>query len=104
MKHLIAATAAAALALAATGPAFAAETAPASAQAPKFSTNTTTIGDLIDNPATKAVLVKHVAPLIENPQIEMARPMTLKQVQGFAGDALSDEVLARIDADLAAIK
>ena len=30
--------------------------------------------------------------------------MTLKQIQSYAGDALSDEVLAKIDVDLAAIK
>jgi hypothetical protein len=87
---------------AATSPAFAADPAPAAA--PKFSTADTTIGDLIDNPTTKAVLEKHLSALIGNPQIEMARGMTLKQVQGFAGDQLSDEVLAKVDSDLAAIK
>ncbi len=96
---------AAALALAtAAAPAFAAETAPAAAPAPKYSTAGTTIGDLIDNAATKAVLEKHLPALIGNPQMEMARSMTLKQIQGFAGDALSDEILAKVDADLAAIK
>jgi hypothetical protein len=29
--------------------------------------------------------------------------MTLKQIQQFAGDQMTDEVLARIDADLARI-
>jgi hypothetical protein len=96
---------AAALALAvASSPAFAADPAPAAAPASKFSTAGTTIGELIDNPATKAVLEKHLAALVGNPQIEMARGMTLKQVQGFAGDQLSDEVLAKVDADLAAIQ
>ena len=50
------------------------------------------------------MLEKHLAALVGNPQIEMARGMTLKQVQGFAGDQLSDEVLAKVDADLAAIQ
>ena len=50
----------------------------------------------------KAVLEKHLPALIGNPQMEMARSMTLKQIQGFAGDALSDEILAKVDADLAA--
>ncbi len=87
-----------------TTPAFAADPAPAAATAPKFSTATTTIGDLIDNAATKTVLEKHMPALISNPQMEMARGMTLKQIQGFAGDALSDDLLAKVDADLAAIK
>lgn len=85
-------------------PAYAADPAPTAAPSAKFSTTGTTIGDLIDNPATKAVLEKHMPAMISNPQIEMARSMTLKQIQGFAGDALSDEVLAKVDTDLAAIK
>lgn len=70
------------------------------AAAPAFSVETSTIGDLLDNQAAKAVLVKHMAGMAENPQIEMARPMTLKQIQGFAPDQISDEVLAKVDADL----
>jgi hypothetical protein len=42
-----------------------------------------------------------MAGFADNPQIEMARSMTLKQIQGFAGDAITDEVLAKVDADLA---
>lgn len=96
---------AAALALAAaTSPAYAVDPAPAAAPAAKYSTAATTIGDLLDNPATKAVLDKHMPALATNPQLDMARSMTLKQIQGFAGDMLSDEVLAKVDADLAAIK
>jgi xanthine dehydrogenase iron-sulfur cluster and FAD-binding subunit A len=52
----------------------------------------------------KAVLAKHVPALIENAQIEMARSMTLKQIQSYAGDTLTDETLAKIDVDLAALK
>ncbi|WP_395334566.1 hypothetical protein WBP06_23710 [Novosphingobium sp. BL-8H] len=77
--------------------------APAAAAAPAYSSATTPIGDLLDNPATKAVLVKDVPTLVANPQIDMARGMTLKQVQAYAGDVLSDSVLAKIDADLAQI-
>jgi hypothetical protein len=104
MKHYVLAVAAALAAVAAVSPAVAADAASATTPAPKFSTATTTIGELIDNPATKAVLEKHLTALVGNPQIEMARGMTLKQVQGFAGDQLSDEVLAKVDADLAAIQ
>ena len=105
MKCLLIAVAAAAAPLVlAAAPALAIEAAPAAAPAPaKFSTATTTIGELLDNPATKAVLEKYAAAMVGNPQIDMARAMTLKQIQGFAGDALTDEVLAKIDADLAAI-
>ena len=78
--------------------------APATAAAPaapvKFSITETSIGTLLDNPETKAVLVKQVPALVTNPQIDMARGMTLKQVQMYAGDALNDAKLAEIQADL----
>ena len=34
-------------------------------------------------------------------QIDMARGLTLKALQGYAGDMLTDEALGKIDADLA---
>lgn len=86
--------------LAASAPAFAAEAA-APAAAPALTVEATSLGDLLDNPQAKAVLEKHISAIISNPQIEMARGMTLKQIQGFAGDALSDDTLAAINADLA---
>ncbi len=74
------------------------------ASAAKFSTASTDIGTLLDNAATKAVLDKHIPGFAENPQIGMARAMTLRQIQSFASDMLTDEALDKIDADLAAIK
>lgn len=79
-----------------------AKTAPAPAAA-KYSTTDTTIGTLMDDPATKAVLVKHIPAMTDNSQMEMARSMTLRQVQGYASDMLTDDVLAAIDKDLAAL-
>jgi hypothetical protein len=78
-------------------------TAPAYAADTKYTTAETQIGTLLDNPETKAVLDKHIPSFASNPQIAMARAMTLKAIQGFAGDALSDEVLTKIDADLAKV-
>ena len=75
--------------------------APAYAAETKYSTAETLIGTLLDNPEAKAVLDKHIASFASNPQIAMARAMTLKAIQSFAGDALNDAVLAKIDADLA---
>ena len=86
------------------GSAAASAQAPAApAAAPAYSTSETSIGDLLDNPATKAVLDKHMPGFAGNPQIDMARGMTLKQIQQFAGDAVTDDALAKIDADLAKI-
>jgi hypothetical protein len=79
------------------------EAAPAEAAA-VFSVETSTIGDLLDNADAKAVLMKHMPGMAGNPQIEMARSMTLKQIQGFAPDQISDEVLAKVEADLKSLK
>lgn len=77
--------------------------APATAAAAPAALNTadTPLGDLLDNPASKAVLQKHIPDMISNPQIEMGRSMSLKQLQNYAGDVLTDEKLAEIDAELA---
>jgi hypothetical protein len=66
-----------------------------------YTTADTTIGDLLDDPAAKAILVKNLPGFADNPQIDMARSMTLKQIQGMAGDALPDDKLAAVDAELA---
>jgi para-nitrobenzyl esterase len=79
-------------------------TVSAFAEEPAYSTGTSDIGTLLDNPATKAVLEKYIPDMVSNAQFEMARPMTLKAIQAYAGDELSDEKLATIDADLAKIQ
>lgn len=85
-----------------TGVAAHAADAPAAAPAAKaaFSTAETPLGDLLDNPATKAVLQKHLPDLVSSESIDMARGMTLKALQSYAGDQVTDEKLAAIDADL----
>ena len=92
-------------AIAADTPTAAAATAPAAAPAPKaaFSVEGTDVGTLLDNPTTKAVLDKLLPGLSTNPQIDMARAMTLKQVQGYAPDKIKDEALVQVDAELAKI-
>src|SRR5438128_1849301 len=91
-----------ALCLAISGTATATEVVPAAASsAPAFSSATTDIGTLLDNAETKAILEKHLPGFVGNPQIDMARALTLKQIQSFAADAVTDEVLAKIDAELA---
>jgi para-nitrobenzyl esterase len=91
------------LALAATSTAAVAQPAPA-ASAPAaghYSTSTTDIGTLLDDPAAKAILVKHLPEIATSDQIDMVRGMTLKDTQQFAPDKVSDKALADIDAELA---
>lgn len=66
-----------------------------------YSTTTTEIGILLDDPAAKAILDKHVPGMTTNDQVDMARAMTLKDVQQYSPDAITDKVLAAIDADFA---
>ena len=68
-----------------------------------FSTSDSTIGELLDNPATHAVLQKDVPNVVTSPQIDQARDMTLVAIQPYAPADLTDAVLAKIDADLAKI-
>lgn len=78
--------------------------APAAAAAPVvFSSASTAIGTLLDDAAARAVLDKNVPGLTANPQIEMARGMTLRDIQSYAAEQLNDAVLKQIDTDLAAL-
>jgi hypothetical protein len=83
------------------GPAFAADAPAATAAAARpYTSANTTIGALLDDPAAKAILVKYIPDLANSSQIDQARGLTLKQIQAYAGDRLSDETLGKIDWDL----
>ncbi|MBI1340551.1 hypothetical protein GC169_10150 [bacterium] len=70
----------------------------------KYSIETQTIGELVKNPETKAVLEKHIAELVANPQLEQGYEMKFADIVSFVPDVLTPEVLKAIDADLAALK
>lgn len=84
-------------------PAPAAPAAPAAPTGKVYNTTDYDLGTLLDNADTKAVLEKYIAAMVNNDQIGMARGMTLRSLQQYAGDTLTDELLAKIDADLAHI-
>lgn len=64
----------------------------------------TKIGELLDNPATKAVLERHIAALMANPQFVATRGITLRVLQHYAKDELSDDKLRAIADDLAKVR
>ena len=104
MRKILSSVAAASMLLTAPSIALAAHHEEAAeAEGSHYTTAETPLGTLMDDPAAKAVLEAHIPALIANEQIQMARQITLKDIQGFAPDALSDETLAAIDADLAKI-
>ena len=61
------------------------------------------IGDLLDNPETKAVLLKHIPNVVNDPMIEQGRGFPLEGIVQFVPE-LTPEVLAKIDADLAKVQ
>lgn len=72
--------------------------------APKFSTKTSTIGQILDNAEAKAAFTKVFPEVAANDQIEQARDMTLEDVKGFAPDYFPDAKIAELEAELAKIK
>jgi hypothetical protein len=64
----------------------------------------TKLGELLDNPATKQVLVKHL-PEIQNagPMLSMARGLSLKALANVARGKIPPEKFEAIVAELAQI-
>ena len=87
-------------AFAQTAPAQPAASAPA---APHYTLDDSTIGDMLDNPATKAILEKHIPDVVKGEGIDRARGMTLPAIQPYSQGKISDEQLAAIDKELATV-
>ncbi len=66
-----------------------------------FSTAHSKIGELLADPAAKAVVDKHFPGVTSDPRIGMGKGVTLRMVQKFAPDMFSDAALNAADADLA---
>ena len=91
----------------ATTPAVAAESAakpapPAAANAPaKYSVNTSLVGTLLDDPAANALLKKMIPSVYGNEMFQtMGRDQTLRGIQQYEPEALSDATLAKVQAEL----
>lgn len=76
--------------------------APAAAAAAVAYSSNSTVGELLDNPAAKAVLATIIPDVVSHPQINEARSMPLQELAQYAPQ-LTSEVFARIDAELAKI-
>ena len=66
----------------------------------RYSTGVTSIGNLLDDSASRKVVDKYIPGFSQRSQINLARSMTMKQVQSY-DSTITDAVLAKIDADLA---
>ncbi|UYY76506.1 hypothetical protein [Sphingomonas sp. R1] len=81
----------------------AAPTAPAAASAAKFSLDTP-IESLIADEKAKAVLDADIPGLSSHPALDQFKAMSLRAVQPFSNGALTDDMLKKVETDLAAIK
>jgi len=105
MKTLIAGLAALTLAFGAAGAASAqAAATPIPAAAGALSVETTTIGDLIADPAAKAVLAKDLPALLTYEGLDQIKGMTLRAISVYPQAQLDDAKLAAIQKDLDAAK
>ena len=63
----------------------------------------TNLGELLDNPQSRAVLDEHVPSLATHPQIAFARGMTLRAVIPFSNGAVDEEKVLAVQAAFAAL-
>jgi len=79
-------------------PAFAAE---AAATAAHYSVETTLVGKLLDDPAANALLKQLIPTVYANDMFKSAgRDLTLRAIQQYEPEALSEANLAKIQAEL----
>lgn len=79
----------------------AAQEQPAAPVTARFAVESSTIGELLGDPAAAAVLDRHFPGMTSDKRIGMAKRMTLKAVQKFAPGQFSDESLAALNKSLA---
>jgi len=88
------------LALSLTPRAASAQTAPAAAQGTHYSAKDTLVGKLLDDPAAVESLKRLIPTVYANEMFQSAgRSLTLKAIQQYEPDALSEENLAKIQAE-----
>ncbi len=99
MSIIIAALFLSAQATSAPSPVSAAPTA-----APAVLNGDTPIETILADPAGKAVIDKDMPSLQTNPAFEQIKAMSLRQIQPYSGGAITDELIAKVEADLIAAK
>ena len=80
-----------------------AQTPPPAAAAPAYSVATTTIADLLDHPALKAIFVKYLPDIAGNERINEGRALTLQDLVQYVPDQVTPDKLAAIDMELKAL-
>ena len=61
------------------------------------------LSDLLDNETTKAILEKHMPGISTHPQIAMGRGFALSMVAKLSGGLITEDLLAKVNAELATL-
>ncbi|MFZ5748907.1 MAG: hypothetical protein ACOY45_14780 [Pseudomonadota bacterium] len=77
--------------------------APAQTAAVKFSLDTP-IETIVADEKAKSVLDSDIPGLTAHPSYDQFKGMTLRQLQPFSGGLLTDEMMAKVESDLAVVK
>lgn len=85
-------------------PATPATTSPVPASPAARLTLDTPVETIMADPKGKAVLDANLPQVATHPSYEMFKGMSLKQLQGYAADQLTDPVLAKVETALASVK
>jgi hypothetical protein len=92
-----------AAAVAITAPAFAEDSAATTATAAAFTVDMP-IEALMADERAKAVVAKHLPGIDQHPAYDQFKALSLKSLAPFSQGMITEEVLGKIEADLAAIK
>jgi alpha-galactosidase len=69
-------------------------------QQPAFSVRSSSLGQLLEDEAAKAILEKHFPGMLQHPMLKMALGMTLEQIAPFAPQELPEETMQAVDEEL----
>lgn len=69
----------------------------------KYDINSTTLGELLDDPEVVGIFDKHAPGLTSNPMIGMAKGMSAAQAMGMAGPMVGQDKLDAIKAEVEAL-
>lgn len=69
----------------------------------RYDIDSTTLGQLLDDPQVTAIFDKHVPGLTSNPMIGMAKGMSAQQAMNMAGGMIGADKVAAIKAEVEAL-
>ena len=70
---------------------------------PKYSIQTSKLGELADNPATRPVFEKYFPEVLHHPQFEEGRDLTMPDTVQYLPDIVTPAKMAAMDAELKAL-